>query len=359
MDLGLSGVLSSAINGIGNLVSINKANKNNLKIARETNAANAAINQSQLDYNWQMWHAQNEYNNPSAQRQRLVDAGLNPIYYGLDGNSAAAGNAFSPIAAEQASPTIPNDFSSFGNAALIKAQIDNLQADSKLKGGQTDYTRALTETSDALRSGEVSLLGATFRLNESQSNLNDKRIDEVSQNIVNLKQSCDESIQRIAESKARISNIEFDQKVREFYARLDEMVKNRQLDLFAKQVAVQMFDAQTGRINAYTNQYNSSINAYNAESNRIQANSYAGMNEFNQLDALATRGARIGALSSQANMYNAAADFQKWQTKRSQNLYSIDVIEAGARAFNSAVDAVWSPIHNQTQAAGAVLDGFK
>lgn len=56
--------------------------------------------------NLQAWHMQNEYNTPSAQLQRLKDAGLNPALVYGQGASGAAGNAGS--APTYSPPSAPN-----------------------------------------------------------------------------------------------------------------------------------------------------------------------------------------------------------------------------------------------------------
>ena len=48
-----------------------------------TNKAQMQLAEYQYEKNLEMWNRQNEYNLPSAQRQRLLDAGLNPaLMYG-------------------------------------------------------------------------------------------------------------------------------------------------------------------------------------------------------------------------------------------------------------------------------------
>lgn len=67
-----------------------RTNKANLAISRETNAYNYLLATKQNDWNVEQWNRENAYNTPSAQRQRLLDAGLNPNLM-LDGGDA--GNA--------------------------------------------------------------------------------------------------------------------------------------------------------------------------------------------------------------------------------------------------------------------------
>lgn len=90
-------IAGAAIAGVGSLLgglfghkSTKSANATNLQAVRETNQANMDLNR----YNWaktyQMWHDTNEYNTPLNQRQRFMQAGINP-YFAL--NSMNAGNA--------------------------------------------------------------------------------------------------------------------------------------------------------------------------------------------------------------------------------------------------------------------------
>lgn len=83
-----------------------QTNETNLQMTRETNQANQMINQANIDYsreawanevafNWDMWNRTNAYNDPSAQMQRLKNAGLNPytMMDGGDAGTASAGSA--------------------------------------------------------------------------------------------------------------------------------------------------------------------------------------------------------------------------------------------------------------------------
>ena len=106
LGAGISGMLgmhSSAMNA----ASQSQANKYNLQAQRETNQANMAINQSQLDYaqkmyqdqvaqQWKMFNTTNAYNSPAAQKQRYLDAGLNP--YIMMGSQPAASASSMPAA---------------------------------------------------------------------------------------------------------------------------------------------------------------------------------------------------------------------------------------------------------------------
>ena len=74
------GAGSSLLGGILGNKSQSDANKTNLQIARETNASNQQLAQKQNDWNIEQWNRENEYNSPEAQKQRMIDAGLNPMF---------------------------------------------------------------------------------------------------------------------------------------------------------------------------------------------------------------------------------------------------------------------------------------
>ena len=73
------GAASSLVGGVMGQHSQAEANKTNLQIARETNAANQQLAEQQNEWNIEQWNRENEYNTASAQKQRLIDAGMNPM----------------------------------------------------------------------------------------------------------------------------------------------------------------------------------------------------------------------------------------------------------------------------------------
>lgn len=100
------------------------------------------MTQMQNDWNLNMWNMSNEYNSPSAQVARLRDAGLNPLYYGLDGSSANSLESAQPLGYERANmPTFDNPVAAAINARATMAQIENIQADTAKKNNEN-----LTET---------------------------------------------------------------------------------------------------------------------------------------------------------------------------------------------------------------------
>lgn len=104
---------SAAISGgrdlLGNVLGwfANKAtNKTNLKINQMNNEFNEKMMERQLAYNTDMWNKQNEYNDPSAQVERLKRAGINPVMamQGNTQNTAASAMGVNPASASSAAP---------------------------------------------------------------------------------------------------------------------------------------------------------------------------------------------------------------------------------------------------------------
>lgn len=122
------GVLGSGIAGaIGGASSTKSANAMNYKINQMNNEFNAAEAQKSRDYMTDMWNKTNEYNSPSAMRQRLVEAGYNP-YLGLNSGAAgSASNVGSPAtgSAAAAAPQQAYDWSNLASSVSSAFQIAN------------------------------------------------------------------------------------------------------------------------------------------------------------------------------------------------------------------------------------------
>ncbi len=139
------------IGGIGNLIGGlfgSKSNKNtnqqNLQISRETNAMNKELFYANQAWNEEMWNKQNAYNDPSAQAQRMLDAGFNPYLSDIDTGSAGS---VSPVSAptmqgatmQSSGDIIQQTFNSIAKqvgdyyfqAEMQKAQIDGIKAQNK------------------------------------------------------------------------------------------------------------------------------------------------------------------------------------------------------------------------------------
>lgn len=100
-----------------NVAATNQANKD---IAQMSNEHNEAMLNKQIQQEWDMWNAENEYNSPAAQMQRFQDAGVNPYM--------ALGNVSSGNASSMSSPAAQ---------PAVVPQMQAAQADAPLAQGAT------------------------------------------------------------------------------------------------------------------------------------------------------------------------------------------------------------------------------
>lgn len=140
---------ASVVNGISNYIGQTRQIEAEKEAAAEQRAWNEAMMDKQNEWSLNMWNKTNEYNDPSAQVKRLRDAGLNPLYYGLDGSSANGMQSAQALGydrasmAQMANPLQVGAEGLRAGAEFVKdlkakqAQIDNLNQDTAKKGEET------------------------------------------------------------------------------------------------------------------------------------------------------------------------------------------------------------------------------
>ena len=124
-----------------------KMNKRAERFNREEAEKQRTWNENMADkqnaWNYRLWQEALDYDAPAAQKQRLLDAGLNPLYYGLDGNSAAAfQGAAQPLGYERAQAPNYENPATTGIAAAT--QVSSLMKDIELKNAQIDKLKGET-----------------------------------------------------------------------------------------------------------------------------------------------------------------------------------------------------------------------
>lgn len=121
------------------------ANKKNIQLARENRR-------------WQemMWNKSNKYNLPSAQMQRMKDAGLSPhLMYG----KGTVGNTNPPSNYDRAKVdpvSVENPLLQYNNLKLQDAQIDNLEQSTKKKKAE-EFKTALEAIGTGTRNKSLKL----------------------------------------------------------------------------------------------------------------------------------------------------------------------------------------------------------
>lgn len=127
-----------------------KLNRKTMRFNREEAEKQRLWNEAMADkqnaWNYEMWMKQNEYNSPASQVERLRAAGLNPLFYGLDGSSAGEITAAQPLGYERAQiSNLANPVAAGLDAAAAVAQISNIRADTAKKTQETESEIARRE----------------------------------------------------------------------------------------------------------------------------------------------------------------------------------------------------------------------
>jgi len=162
----------------------------------------------QVEDNIKFWNMQNEYNLPSAERQRLEDAGLNPyLMYSQGAGQNVATSAPAPAQAPHGAQASPGSFNTsidLANLALVNQQkkesesreylnykeAENKEADTGLKGLQGEQLKISTSFDkdtyqlrmDILKS-DKDLKDSMFYLNYRQANALFKQVDVMTKQI--------------------------------------------------------------------------------------------------------------------------------------------------------------------------------
>lgn len=253
---------SSAIGGLVGLAGSYLQHKYNQKLSEQ-----------QFNQNVAMWNMQNEYNSPIAQRQRLIEAGLNPaLMYGNGGGST--GNATQMPQYQSFGQNITQNLLSGMQMAQISANIRKTNAEAEKQELENPYVGA---TAQAILDNYI----ANTDLTKEQKN---KAIVEQKQ----LWKSMEKMDIDIAEANKRIDLMNEDIQLRKAQAKTEE--ERQKLTEAEKQLVVlqqaiakvqeenakktgTLIDTQADAQKASAAASYASANASNAMANSVSADS--------------------------------------------------------------------------------------
>lgn len=98
---------------------VKATNKTNKEMNDANNELQIKLWNEQKEYDYQKWKETNEYNTPAAQKQRYLDAGINPT---LALSNVSSGSADSTAGGQSTPSTTPAHFESPASARLATAQ---------------------------------------------------------------------------------------------------------------------------------------------------------------------------------------------------------------------------------------------
>lgn len=230
----LGGLGSGALGAIGSIFSNNAQKKEN-----ERNREFAEyMYDRQYDNSIKVWNMQNKYDLPSAQKQRLIDAGLNPDLMYSGAGVSPSPNLHAAVAGSPSAGSLPGYggvVDAFNQGRLLDAQIRNIDADTKQKESQTvgqNYTNDILSSdakfADAKNSGIIRAQDVLIEDTSAAADL--KR-----QQIINLQEQVKVFNQEIHESIARCRNLDVDT----ISKQLDNYIKDNSKEYQIRTIAAQ------------------------------------------------------------------------------------------------------------------------
>lgn len=232
---------SAGVSAVGNYLAQSSANKTNIELANKAN-----------QWSLEQWQRENAYNSPSAQVQRLHQAGINPgLMYGDGGmmNEAASSPAVTPGTGVRPYLMDPLTMAQVG---LINAQKDKAEAES---------TDILSQLPEKLKQYEQERKESDAKIEQ----LN-QTVALMQQQILNLQEDKKLTVEKqITESFQRTMSLRsFDEMCRRNTAEINKW--GAEMDLMKKQG--KKVDAETEDIKAARDlkvqeyKYNAAANAY-------------------------------------------------------------------------------------------------
>ena len=239
-------------------------NNTNERMNSENNQTQIDLWNQQKEYDYQMWKENNAYNTPSAQVQRLKDAGLNPALamnqINTGTSTASAGGQTLPTTTAAHAENPANEVvAKTQNIALIGKQLSDISKQYQ-ESEALQMQNAWTNTKNALEVGERT---RNLKL-QDEAIYSARRLNQFNDEVFSARQMQEEEKanvlfqQRLGQSvNNAMSQIELD--IKEYY---HNNIQPQELDRIKAEVqdtlthaVVQVFDAKTNRMNANTNQY--------------------------------------------------------------------------------------------------------
>ena len=226
MDFGP--VIGGALSGISNLFGAHSQNQSvdkQLAAAREeaekTRKWQTSERESQNDWNYKLWQANNEYNTPAAVQARLKAAGINPDLYAtngaLQGSSVQAQGGHTP-SGPVADTSAWNRYKPLGSVAsqaladtALAAQVSKTTAETEGQKHTNDILSSDASFRDAFNQGQLDTMASVILVNGSQIKLNDAQasqarsmVEQINANISKIDSEIDLLISQAADVDDRI-----------------------------------------------------------------------------------------------------------------------------------------------------------
>lgn len=173
---------------------------------RKNRKAQERENDKQRQFALDMWNRNNEYNLPINQMSRLRQAGINPHLAYSNGSPMNTSNApaqasGSPLPAGE-SPRI--NIGELAQLMLMKAQKENIEADTEKKKAEADNVGVNTESAKIELGYKERQLASQVNLTEQQIEESKARVNKIGSEIESLAVGRDMTRQQIQNLKANL-----------------------------------------------------------------------------------------------------------------------------------------------------------
>lgn len=335
---------ASLLGGIASSIFSSSAQKRQIKAQQQENQKNRDFNAAQASlsrtYNTQMVREARAYDSPTAMMQRLKDAGLNPnLVYGDIGSGASVtvGNTGQAASASGGVGTALPDYSGLlqgirqaADISLIKAQTENVRADTEKKESETQLNGKALEYYDELQKSNIANINADTSLKVTQKDVGEEEKKNLAKSTEVLGKSIEQMEIATDKMYQEIKNLEIDEQIK----RVESFFKS--------------------------SEYEATIKSILASANKDNAAAHLDYTQAN--DLVQTLWYRQMALQEQANEASASAWLKRAQrTSERLNSQFLQVTLDGAKIDldvkqSTAHAAAWIDIG--AQALGSLAGAF-
>lgn len=268
-------------------------------------------NQKSRDWNEKMWNLQNEYNSPTAQLARFVDAGLNPALAYGEVNSGLATNP--PSSYGQGSTNPDQTSARMAEAAQLFNQMNLANSAIRLNDSQAEANEALADKYRSETTGQN--LSNTY-----EGEVLNTKVSQMRETLKTSKMS-NELLDFEKKYTIFVKGIEYESYKQDYAEGYNYFFDKRNTELgILKNTLNKIYEDEQ-----YTKEARSLLK-YNAETGRISANAMA-MNAQNYAYL-------VPYLAKEALAHAGLYDAQNALTKKQSDYFEIGVLKTLTECFN-------------------------
>lgn len=320
-------IVGSVVNGIVGAVGAKKQRKWEEQMQQQQMDWNEQMMDKQNQFNVNMWNMENAYNDPSAQKERMMAAGFNPMFYGPDGTANASSMSSAQALGYERATNVANPLQAGLSSALQTLQATSQAqaniAGAKEKEANADYLASKTVSENLMRGVNFELAGLEIDLKGADIQLTKAQADKTAADIVRINKECEQIDTQIQNTIVDMDVKQRSQYLNELAFAFQKEIQSAQLSLDEQRVAIQW---------------------YNANVNAVLANSQVEVNG-KQAIYLDIQGEHIKAVTQTENdMREFKVEQATWNAKMAKREYKWKPVTETTKTVGIAVGAIGAAI---------------